>query len=422
MAGDIIDSKKVEANLKIIEDKYHDEKFYSAEVTADIEVRGNNTVDIVYLIKEGVEAKITEIKIIGNKHFKRKEILKEIETSEKGFWSWATGSGKLKKSELAIDVEKIKAKYLREGFAKVQVGEPRITLSEDKKKIELTFVIEEGLRFKVGNVEFAGYEHVTLDKLKESAVLKTGDWFNIEEFQNDVKRVTSAFTSIGYAYANVNPTTVLNDEAQTVSIKYTVEENQLVYINRVNIRGNTKTRDRVIRREFDLTEGDLYSSTLITDSKKRHIEFTDYFSEVRLSETPIAEDKVDLDVDVRDKMTGMFSVGAGYSSIDGVTGVLSVTQKNLFGKGYELTTKAEFSEKKADYTIGFVNPWLFDRPYSFGFDIFKTDREYYEYKKKSLSERQSVWDISLSSVSFFLLMRDSDMKSWILKILMMMRQ
>ncbi len=270
-----------------------------------------------------------------------------------------------------------------------------------KKKIELTFVIEEGLRFKVGNVEFAGYEHVTLDKLKESAVLKTGDWFNIEEFQNDVKRVTSAFTSIGYAYANVNPTTVLNDEAQTVSIKYTVEENQLVYINRVNIRGNTKTRDRVIRREFDLTEGDLYSSTLITDSKKRHIEFTDYFSEVRLSETPIAEDKVDLDVDVRDKMTGMFSVGAGYSSIDGVTGVLSVTQKNLFGKGYELTTKAEFSEKKADYTIGFVNPWLFDRPYSFGFDIFKTDREYYEYKKKSLSERQSVWDISLSSVSFF---------------------
>jgi len=389
MTGAILDSKKVEANLKIIEDKYHDEKYYSVEVTADIEERGNNTIDVVYLIKEGVEAKITDIKIVGNKHFKRKEILKAIETSEKGFWSWATGSGKLKKSELEMDMEKIRAKYLREGFARVQIGEPRITLSEDKKKIKLTIVLEEGLRFKVGSVEFEGYEHVAAEEVKKAATLKTGDWFNIEEFQNDVKRVTATFTTAGYAYANVNPSTILNDEALTVAIKYVVEENQLVYINRINIRGNTKSRDRVIRREFDVTEGDLYNSQLINASK-RHIEFTDYYSEVRLSETPVAEDKINLDVDVRDKMTGMFSIGAGYSSIDGVTGVLSLTQKNLFGKGYEVTTKAEFSEKKADYTISFINPWLFDRPYSFGVDVFKTERDYYEYTKSSIGGALSL--------------------------------
>lgn len=382
MKGEILDSKKVEANLKIVEDKYHDEKFYSVDIKAEIEDRGNNSVDVVYVITEGVEAKITDIKIVGNKHFKRKEILKEIETSEKGFWSFFTGSGKLKKTELAIDMEKIKALYLRAGFAKIQVGEPRVELSEDKKKIKLTIVIEEGARYKVAGVTFEGYEHVELDKLQNSIQLKTGEWFNVEKFQDDVKRVTAQFTTVGYAYANVNPETILSDESNTVSVNYKVEENQLVYINRINIRGNTKSRDRVIRREFDIVEGDLYNSALISASK-RHIEFTDYFGEVKLSETPISENKIDLDAEVADKPTGSFSVGAGYSSIDEITGMVSLTQKNLFGKGYETTVKAEFSEKKADYTISFVNPWLFDKPYSLSLSLFKTDRSYYEYDKES---------------------------------------
>jgi outer membrane protein insertion porin family len=382
MTGQILDNRKVEANLQIIQEKYHDEKFYSVGITVDIEERDNNTVDVVYIIDEGVEARIYNINIIGNKHFKRKEILKEIDTSEKGFWSWISGSGKLKKTQLAIDMDKIKGIYLREGYAKVQVGEPRINLSEDKKKIDLTIVIEEGKRYKVGDIEFDGYKSVELEDLKKAALLKTGDWFNIEQYQDDIKRITSQFTKIGYAYANVSPSSALNDEAETVSIRYSIEENQLVYINRINIRGNTKSRDRVIRREFDLVEGDLYDSFDINASKA-HLEFTDYFGEVRVSETPIAADKVDLDVEVTDKMTGMFSIGAGYSSVDSLTGMVSLTQKNLFGKGYEATIKSEISEKKADYSISFVNPWLFDKPYSFDVSLFKTEREYYEYTKNS---------------------------------------
>jgi outer membrane protein insertion porin family len=178
MTGQILDNRKVEANLQIIQEKYHDEKFYSVGITVDIEERDNNTVDVVYIIDEGVEARIYNINIIGNKHFKRKEILKEIDTSEKGFWSWISGSGKLKKTQLAIDMDKIKGIYLREGYAKVQVGEPRINLSEDKKKIDLTIVIEEGKRYKVGDIEFDGYKSVELEDLKKAALLKTGDWFN----------------------------------------------------------------------------------------------------------------------------------------------------------------------------------------------------------------------------------------------------
>ncbi|TCK62436.1 outer membrane protein assembly factor BamA [Seleniivibrio woodruffii] len=382
MAGQLLDSKKVETNLALIQEKYADEKFYTAKINVEVEDRNDNSVDIVYSIDEGVQAKIYDIKIVGNKYFSKKQILKSIETSKKGFWSWLSGSGKLKKTELRTDLEKIKAIYLKEGFAKVQVGEPDIVISDDKKKIYITLKINEGIRYKVANIEFSGYEHATLDELKKSVSLKTGDWFNVEMFQNDIKSVTSVFTQKGFAYANVDPDTSMKDDAATIDIKFGVEENHLVYINRINIRGNTKSRDNVIRREFDIVEGQLYNSALISDSK-RHLEFLDFFDQVRVAETRVAEDQIDLDVDVNDKMTGMFSLAAGYSSVDKLIGTVSVTQKNLFGKGYELTTKGEFSSSRADYTISFVNPWLFDRPYSFSLDLFKTNREYDDYDKKS---------------------------------------
>lgn len=383
MAGQLLDSKKVEANQRAIEEKYHDEKYYSVDVKPDIENRGNNSVDVVYSITEGVEAKIRKITIEGNKFFSRKQILKQMETSEKGFWSFLTGSGKLKKSQLKTDIEKVKGMYLKDGFGKVQIGEPRITLSKDKKKIHLTLVIKEGPRYKVGSIKFKGYKHVSLEELRKSVKLKTGDWFNVETYQDDIKAVTNDFTAKGYAYANVNPITTLDDAKKTANVTYDIDENNLVYIDRINIRGNTKTRDRVIRREFDIAEGDVYNSNLITAAKK-HLEYDDYFSEVGISEKPAGKDKVDLDVSVKDKPTGMFSIGAGYSSIDQLSGMLSISQKNLFGKGYTITGKGEFSSKRVDYSIAFKNPWLFDKPYSLSMDAFKTKRSYYEYDKKSV--------------------------------------
>lgn len=157
--------------------------------------------------------------------------------------------------------------YLKEGFANFHVGEPRINLSENKKEIELTIVLEEGERYKVADITYEGYENVELEKLREATELQTGDWFDIEKYQSDVKKITSQFTSRGYAYANVEPQTVFKNEARTVSINYKIEENQLVYINRINIRGNTKSRDRVIRREFDLTE-ETFTAVLLSLHQK----------------------------------------------------------------------------------------------------------------------------------------------------------
>lgn len=382
MDGQLLDSKKVESNLQLIQEKYADEKFYSAKVTAEIEEKGNNSVDVVYSIIEGPQAKVYNIKFVGNKFFTAKELRKSMETKEKGFWSFLSGSGKLKKSDLKVDMEKLRAKYLKVGYARIQIGEPDIKISSDKTKIDITININEGHRYKVAAIDFTGYQHATLDELKKAVTLKTGDWFDVEKYQDDVKAVTAVFTQKGYAYANIEPDTMMDDNAQTINIKYTVDENKLVYINRINIRGNTKSRDRVIRREFDIVEGDLYNSKLISDSKQ-HLEFTDYFDQVRISETPAGDGLVDLDTEVSDKMTGMFSIAAGYSTVDKMIGSVSLTQKNLFGMGYQLTTKAEFSSSSADYSVSFLNPWLFDKPYSFSADVFKTKREYDDYDKKS---------------------------------------
>lgn len=381
MEGQILDRAKIEENINKIISVYHDEKYYSVSVKADIEDRNNNAVDVFFRIEEGPEARIYDIVFSGNSFFSRKELMKMLSTKEKGFFSWLTGSGKLKQELIEVDVEKIRGEYMKKGFIKVRVGEPEVLVSDDKKKrITLTFRIEEGERFKINTIAFSGNKHRTDKELETVTVLKPGDWFNVEEFQNDIKRLTDRFTEIGYAFANVEPVTNENQDNKTVSVTYRVEENVLVKINRINIRGNADTKDRVIRRELDIAEGDIYDSRRIKSSKK-NIEFTDYFEEVRLDERRVDDSSLDLNVGVKDKRTGFFSIGMGYSSVDELMFMLRLQKKNLFGSGYTTDLKAEFASKRTDYTISLTDPWFLDKPITVGIDFYKLKRSYYEYDK-----------------------------------------
>ncbi|MCX8084732.1 MAG: outer membrane protein assembly factor BamA [Calditerrivibrio sp.] len=376
------DKKLIEDSVKQIRKKYEDNNFFNVKISYDIEERGNNAVDIVFTIDEGVESKIYTINFYGNKAFKEKELRKLIETNEKGFFSWLTGSGKIKRENLEIDRERIRQHYLNNGFMRVKVGEPELIYSEDKKKVTLNFRIEEGEKYKIGEISFKGNVHIDNKTLMDKLSLKKGDLFSAEKFQKDIAALTDAFTEIGYAFANVDPVNDIKDDEKIVNITYNIEENILYHINRIIISGNNKTRDRVIRREFDIVEGEKYNSIKIRDSK-RHVEFTNYFEEVNLKEDVVADGLIDLKLSVKEKPTGMFTVGAGYSSLDGFTAMASVNQANLFGLGYNLGLKAEFSEKRTDYTLSFTDPWLFDRPITAGVDLYNLKRSYYEYTKKS---------------------------------------
>lgn len=381
MEGQILDRVKVEENIAKIIKVYHDEKYYTATVTADIEDRNDNTVDVFFRIEEGPEARVYDIVFEGNDFFTKKELLKTIATKEKGFFSWLTGSGKLKQEVLALDVERIRGEYMKKGFIRARIGQPEVVIADEKKKkLTLVFPIYEGERFKIDSVEFEGNKHRTDRELEDVLVLKSGDWFNVEEFQKDIGRLTDRFTEIGYAFANIEPLTIEDDSTNTIKLNYITEENILVKINRINIRGNSDTKDRVIRREMDIVEGDIYDSNRIRSSK-RNLEFTDYFEEVRLDERRFDESSLDINVDVKDKRTGFFSIGMGYSSVDEIMFMLRLQKKNLFGSGYSLDLKSEFASKRTDYVLSITNPWLFDRHITVGLDLFKLKRNYWEYRK-----------------------------------------
>lgn len=376
------DKSKIEEAIKDIRKKYEDNNFFNVKIKYDIEERGNNAVDVVFSIEEGVESKIYTINFYGNKNFKTKELKKLIETNEKGFFSWLTGSGKIKRENLEYDRERLRQHYLNNGYMRVKIAEPELIYSEDKKKVTLNFRIEEGEKYKIGEIAFKGNTQLDNKTLMNRLSLKSGDIFSAEKFQSDIRSLTDAFTEIGYAFANVDPLNDIRDEEKIVNITYNIEENMLYYINRIVISGNNKTRDRVIRREFEIVEGEKYNSSKIRQSKQ-HVEFTNFFEEVNLKEEAVSDGLMDLKLSVKEKPTGMFTLGAGYSSLDGLTGMASVSQKNLFGFGYNLGLKAEFSSKRTDYTLSFTNPWLFDRPITFGVDLYNLKRSYYEYTKKS---------------------------------------
>lgn len=380
--GEPFDKIKIEATIKDIRKKYQEENFFNVRIDYDIEERENNSVDLIFSIDEGKEAKVYKIEILGNNFYKDKEIKKLLETNEKGFFSWITGSGKLVSEELALDRERIRAHYLNNGFMRVQVAEPEIIYNDDKTKITLIFRIVEGERYKIDSISVKGNEHIDKNTLLERVSLKPGDYFSSEKFQKDIERTTEAFTSIGYPFANVDPQTDIDDEKHTVKITYNIEENMLYRIGRIEIFGNEKTRDRVIRRELSIAEGDIYSSAKIKESKQ-NVQYTNYFEEVTLTEEPLPDNKMKLKLNVKEKPTGIFSIGAGYSTLDGFVGTVQVQKDNLFGFGYSIGLNGEFSSKRTDYTLSFTNKWLFDLPITFGFDLYNLKRSYYEYTKKS---------------------------------------
>jgi outer membrane protein insertion porin family len=381
--GEPFDKNKIEETVKKLRTKYQKERFYDVKINYDIEELGNNAVDLIFSIDEGKKARVYDIKFIGNKFFKDKKLKKVIETKEKGIFSWLTGSGKLVTEELALDRERIRATYLNAGFMKVKVGDPEIIFNEDKTKMTVVFRIVEGDRYKVENIDITGNVHLDRQTLLDRLSLKPGDFFSSEKFQQDINKLTEAFGNIGYPFANVDPGTVMDDEKKTVSISYKIDEGGLYRIEKIIITGNEKSRDRVVRREFDIAEGEIYSSLKINKSRG-NLQYTNFFEEVNIVEEPVSENKMRLRLNVKEKATGSFSIGAGYSTLDGIIGSLMIQKDNFLGLGYLVSLKGEFSTKRTDYTLSFTNRWLFDKPITVGFDIYNLKREYYEYTRKSI--------------------------------------
>jgi len=301
-----------------------------------------------------------------------------MSTTEWGILHFITDSGLLKKDQLRQDISKLNAFYLNNGYINAQVGEAEIT--HDRKWIYLTIPIVEGKQFKVGQVDITGDTlAISRSELMEKLKINKVEFYDRASIIKDIEYLTQACNDEGYAYADVTPGNIPQEKDLTVDVTYQIKKGHQVYFNRISIVGNTKTRDKVIRRQLAIAEGDLFNSSKLKESYMA-LNRLRYFEEVNFqSEKGADETLTDVIIQVKEKPTGMFSVGAGYSALDYAMVTASIAQQNLFGRGLTLSLKASLGSVSTMYELSFIEPWLFDMPLWSKFDVHSYTRTYDTY-------------------------------------------
>ncbi|RLF60420.1 MAG: outer membrane protein assembly factor BamA, partial [Thermoplasmata archaeon] len=376
----ILDRNEIRQGTNRIREYYRQKGYYRAQVKERLEPLPNNQVLLEYQIVENEKIYITEITFEGNKHFKDKKLKKLMETSEKGLFSWFTNSGYLDKKKLEFDTHKIAAFYHNHGFIKAKVGEPKVTYVEGKG-LRISIEIDEGKQYGVNKVNVTGDLLMPADELLKMVKIGKEKVFNREVVRKDVLTLKEIYADEGYANAEVIPITKEDEKASVVDITYKISKRQKVRFERINISGNTKTRDKVIRRELKVVEGGYFSGK----GMKRSIQNLNrlgFFEDVEIqTKKGNRDDLMVLDINVKERATGSLSFGAGYSSVDNVVGSAQVAQDNIFGRGQKLVLAARIGGRSTMFDILFAEPWIMDKPISGQVRAFKWDREYDEYDK-----------------------------------------
>jgi outer membrane protein insertion porin family len=404
--------------------KYQDAGFYDAVVVPVVnELRGGDR-NVVFYIEEGQKVKIADIIIIGNKALSTKEIKKSLKTQEYWFFSFLGRSGALRTEELREDVETIKNLYYNNGYIQVQVDEPVIeskkyTFREcyfwgsektftRKNELVIRINVKEGEQFRVDSVNIKGNQIISTDDLEKEIKLKRGDIFSRDILRQDVNNIIDRYDGLARPFANVVPLFDINQNKKTVAITIDIQEGGEVRIGRIDISGNSKTRDKVIRREMRLAEGDLYNKKAIKRSYER-LNNLNFFETVEIvPQRKQMEPIMDLDVKVKEKLTGTLSLGGGYSSVDKLVGIAEVTQGNLGGRGQLLKLKLQWGAAGTRnlYVLSFMEPYLFDKPIWGKIDLYNQTQQYDGYDLRTngfgLSSGKSFGEYVTTSLRYSL--------------------
>lgn len=352
--GSILNIYKIRSNIKRIEELYKEKNFHNVQVTYNVNKRDNNQADLEFIVEEGDKVHIKEISFEGNETYTDKELRKEMQTKEKGLFWWLTSSGELNMDNLTQDVSKLAAFYHNNGYIKARVGEPAVNY--DKEGIYITIKVVEGDRYKVGDVTLSGDMVRPKEQLLPKIKITEEEYFNREVVRNDILAITEIYSDEGYAYVNVTP--ILKEDAQNriVNITYDMKKGRQVYFEKILISGNTKTRDKVIRRELRIYEQELYSGERLKRGI-RNLHRLDFFEDIKVDTIKGSDDdKMIVKLEVTEKPTGAFSFGGGYSSVEDLFVMASISQRNLFGRGQVLSLRAELGE----YLTGI--PFLLQNP------------------------------------------------------------
>ncbi|MDH5526212.1 MAG: outer membrane protein assembly factor BamA [Nitrospirota bacterium] len=368
---------------------YFDEGYLQAtvvpvEVESTDEATGAPIVDLAFVVEEGKKTRVRHIGFSGNTAFSNRTLRGKLK-SKRRFWatSWLTGSGIYRESHVEEDVLRLEDFYQNQGFMDVSVSPPNVELSDDRQWYSLTYPIVEGPVYRIGEVSVAHGDKLPEADLMKGLELATGSVYSRDAMRRNLGMLTDRLGEVGYALARVEPEFDRDPETGTVDVRYMVTEGDQITIRRINVRGNTKTRDKVIRREVRQQEGEVINTSLLRRTYQRILNLQ-YFGSVDIDTKEAGPGLLDLDITVEEKSTGQFSIGGGYSSNDGLVGLMEITQGNLGGRGQTLSGRLERSGRRTVYNLRFAEPYLFDTNRSFGFDLYRSERDFESYDEKRI--------------------------------------
>jgi outer membrane protein insertion porin family len=391
--GTILSVPDVESQADAMRQLYSEEGFFLANVGYELRrVPGDtNQVDIVFNIDEGAEVEVRRISFVGNKELPAAELLKIMQTNETGMFSFLSDRNKFSRSAFDEDLTRVQAWYYDKGYLMMRPGRPTVELTADRAYVDITIPVEEGPRFRIREFDImetdgAGNEVETVApkaQLRKMVKLKPGDWFSRSKIAEGIEGISRTYRDNGYALVEMVPGTDLDDVNHLVDVTINIQRGPLVYIERLHVRGNTKTRDAVIRREFRISEGDLYNQSKLEDGRAL-VNQLGYFERVDVSEEEgTARDQMVINVEVAEKPTGTFQVGAGFSSLESFIVTAQVQQQNLFGRGQTLGLNLQVSGIRQQIDLNFVEPWFLGSEWSLGFGLFKRIRDFRDFRQDS---------------------------------------
>ncbi|MGZ3723713.1 MAG: outer membrane protein assembly factor BamA, partial [Bdellovibrionales bacterium] len=380
-AYEILNMAKIREATDKLEKLYEDKGFFLARISFKIEPgKDPDTVKLVFDIKENDKVKVKRISFLGNKKMASGKLKSGMITQEGGYFSFISGAGAYKQDAFDRDVQMLNYLYFNEGYVQVKVDRPQVYVTPDKKAIYITIRVEEGEQFKVGTVDFTGDLLFSRAELFESTHIQEQDLFRYQVLQDDLKALQAKYGDLGYAYANPIPRTRIREADKEVDITFEIDKGYKVYFGKFNMVGDSKTRDKVIRREMRIIEGELYNETRKRESLE-NIKRLGYFEEVVFNnKTPKGRnDIMDIDVVVKERNTGTIQVGAGYSNFNGFVFNGQVNQINFLGKGQSLGVSIDLSKVQSLYKASFTEPYFMDTLWSVGGDIYRSQRALTEY-------------------------------------------
>lgn len=383
-AYEIFNMNKIREGVDKLQKFYEEKGYFLARIEPVIEtVKEGETVKLTLKIKENDKVKVKQILFLGNRMLKDGFLKDRLETKEGGFFSFLSGSGSYKLDIFDRDMMRLRYVYFNEGYVQVKIDRPQVYVSPDKKSITISIRIEEGEQYDVGEIDFAGDILFPREELFESIQINKRKVYSHEVLQKDLGELQAKYGDLGYAFANVIPRTRINEKERKVDITFEFDKGNKVYFGHINVVGNSKTRDKVVRRELKVREGELYHETRKRKSQE-NVQRLGFFDEVNFkTSTPVeTPDILNIDITVKERNTGTVQLGAGYGSATGFSLQGSVNQTNFLGKGQKLGAGLSMSKDYSVYNFNFTEPNVNDTDWSAGFDGYQSQSDRYDYREQ----------------------------------------